>query len=43
MYLVVGDALIANPIAWELVDMQLTFQGEPTPLASHQKQVLGPP
>jgi len=43
MYLVVGDALIANPIAWELVDMQLTFQGEPTPLASHQKQYEAKP
>ena len=39
MYLVVGDALIANPIAWEMVDMQLTFQSDPTPIASHQKQV----
>jgi len=43
MYLVVGDALIANPIAWEMVDMQLTFQGEPTPATSHQKQYEAKP
>jgi len=38
MCLVVGDALIANPVAWEMVDMQLTFQGEPAPASSHEKQ-----
>jgi len=43
MYLVVGDALIANPIAWEMVDMQLTFQSDPTPIASHQKQYEAKP
>jgi len=43
MYLVVGDALIANPIAWEMVEMQLTFQGEPAPAASHAAQYEAKP
>lgn len=43
MFLVVGDALIANPIAWEMVEMQLTFQNDPEPPASHSTQYEAKP
>jgi len=43
MFLVVGDALISNPVAWELVDMHLTFQSDPSPLASHEEQYKAKP
>lgn len=38
MCLVVGDALIANPVAWELVEVRLTFQGDPAPASLHLGQ-----
>jgi len=43
MFLVIGDALIANPIAWELVEMRLTFQGEAAPPVSHATQYQAKP